>query len=351
MGITFTGVHRPIGRAVTGFYSLDWALRRSKEIVGWPTRTFAELYGPTGIGKTTFSVSVLGIIAMALKMKGISCLSFENQDVNMIETALERAGFNGEWKWINATKAKTSDESMLGLLSDSLYEDYVGLLDTIASMSSIAEQSGDIGDANMGRRAFPMAQFARAVQKALIDSENKDTVLIATNHQYENMQTVGGAKTYTEPGGVVKKNISHLRIRMQVPWVEYISGGTGKKEARWEDGWVLQGKVDKNRAGGKNRIFQVFIVGGEGIHPGLTSMIDCLQLGIAEVQSGAKVAMDGDVFGSINKIVTNERDNSELFVPFQNRLKARMLSGDDEDEIIEEAEDEKPKKGKKKNDD
>jgi hypothetical protein len=283
-------------------------------------------------------------------MKGIACLAFENQDINMITSALDRVGFDGEWKWINPAKAKTSDEALLGLLADSLYEDYVGLLDTIATMSSVAEQSGEIGDANMGRRAFPMAQFARAVQKALIDPENKDTVLIATNHQYENMQTIGGAKTYTEPGGVVKKNISHLRIRMQVPWVDYISAGDAKKEARWEEGWVLQGKVDKNRAGAKNRIFQVFVVGGQGLHVGLSAMMDCLQLGIAEVQGGAKVVMDGESFGSINKIISNERDNADLFIPFQNRLKAYALEDGGEDIEEEVEEEEKPKKRKKSKD-
>jgi len=319
----FVGNHFPIGRVVTPFHSLNHALRdtNSNEI-GFPIRTLVEAYGNTGIGKSTFTTSLASYISQALDNLEIAYLDLEGQDENMITKALSTSGYDAsKFRWVEISKGKPTDEKLLGALLDTLLEEppCIGILDSVAEISPVSEIEGEIGDANMGRRAFPMAQFTRQVTRALRMIE-LPTVMFMINHMYEKMGAMGGAKVYTAPGGTVKENLAKLRLEMKVPYVDYLSSGDGKTEARFENGWVLQGKVAKNRSGAKNEIFQVFIYGGWGIHTGMTALVDCLASGLAAIKTG-KVAMDGQDFGHLKKIVENKRDDVEFFLPFQNALR------------------------------
>jgi hypothetical protein len=189
----------------------------------------------------------------------------------------------------------------------------------VASIASTAEVQGDIGDANMGRRAFPMAQFCRRAAR-ILRSQDLDSCILMTNHWYEKMGTIGPAKQYTSPGGNVKENMSQVRVQVKLPYVDYVSAGEGKVKAEWEGAWVLEGKVEKNRTGIEYEKFQVFIYGGWGVHQGMTAVIDCLASGLATIKAG-KVQMDGQDFGLLKKIIEKERDNLEFFTPFYNALR------------------------------
>lgn len=325
------GNHFPVGRVRLPFHSLNVALSGDGEnAYGFPTRTLIEINSPeTGIGKSTFTTDIASRISQALGNLSIAYLDLEGQDEDTILNTLENSGFNSTLNWVTGKSAKkedNSDEKLLEALEDSLWEEppCIGILDSIAAISPTAEVQGDIGDANMGRRSFSMAQFTRRITRALRSIEIP-TVLFLLNHQYEKIGTIGMAKQYTSPGGEVKKNLEKLRIQMKVPWVDYISSGDGKKEGRWENGWILEGKVEKNRSGAKSEVFQVFVRGGQGVHVGMSAVIDCLASGIAEVKTAGKVVMDGQDFGSINKIVENKIDDKEFFVAFQNALKVEQV--------------------------
>lgn len=341
MDIDFMGNHNDVGRVVLGYHSLDQALRGDEGEIGWPTNTYIEIYGPTGVGKTTLAISVLAIISRELGFKQkIADLDLEVQDPKAIAKVLKNAGYpTKEFVWVHGDKQ--TDESALNKMIEHLSEDppCLGLLDSVAAIASVSEVNGNIGDANMGRRAFPMAQFSRGILR-VFRANTKPTTMIILNHMYENMQTVGGAKSYTAPGGVIKNNLSNVRIQVKVPYVDYVTSGEAKTEARWGGTWVLEGKIIKNRHGVKDQKFQVVIVGGQGMHPGLSAIVDCLASGAAKVQTG-KLIMDGNDYGNIKKIMTRKEHDADFFDPFINELKSSV--GRDEPE-----EDDKPKKKTKK---
>ena len=341
MTITFSveGEHLPITRVVTPFHSFNLAVSGNmKDGYGFPTRSLVEVSGNTGVGKSTLVASLSGYASRSLDNTGVDYLDMERQSDDTILNSLENAGFAGTFRWVSGKTKKKEDntaEKLLEGLEDALWSDpaHIGILDSVAAISSVAEREGSIGDANIGRRAYPMAQFVRRVIFALGKSETPSCMFML-NHQYDKIGTIGPAKQITSPGGEVKNNLSTLRIRTKVPWVDYLSGGSGKKEGRWDEagGWILEGLVDKNRDGKKNTTFQVFIYGGQGVHVGMSALIDCLAAGLAEVKSGGKVVMEGQEFGLLSKIVATRKDDSEFFVPFQNALRVETIDTVLEDE-------------------
>lgn len=335
--IEFVGEHHTFGRVITGFHSLDYALRGNDDSLGVPTRALIEIYGPTGVGKTTLSIHLLSLISQQLDNAEIACADLENQDLQMVTNVLTNSGYRAKFNWVNPPmikgKVDDRDEAILGELLEHINREQpcLGLLDSIAAISPVSEVEGDIGDANMGRRAFPMAQFTRRAVR-ILRSQELPSVLIATNHWYEKMGTIGPAKQYTAPGGVVKENMGHVRIQVRVPYVDYISSGEAKAQARWEGSWILEGRVEKNRAGEKDTKFQVFIYGGWGVHQGMTALVDCLADGLATIKAG-KVNMEGKDYGLLKKIIEKERDNPEFFTSFYNKLReSNDASSDVEDE-------------------
>lgn len=344
LSFEFAGSHHPISRIVLPFHSINHALKGiGDDEFGFPTRTVVEIYGPTGIGKSTLCTALASYVSQALGNLEIAYLDLEGQDDKIIGRVLETSGYSaGRFNWVTPPKSKgkadVSDEAMLNALLEEFYNDppCVGILDSVAAIASRAEVQGEIGDANMGRRAFGMAQFSRGISRALRQIDTP-TALFMINHWYEKMGTIGPAKQYTAPGGVVKENLEKLRIQVKVPWVEYISAGDGKAEGRFETGWILEGKVEKNRSGVKNRTFQVFVYGGQGVHVGMSALIDCLAAGLAEVKTGGKVVMDGQDFGTLKKIVANKKDDKEFFIPFQNALKVETV---EDDTVLQGEEDE-----------
>lgn len=337
------GSPKYVGRVITPFHSLNLATSgTSPEEFGFPTNTWVEVGSPkTGIGKTHFVSSLAGYISNAIKGKGISYLDLEGQDPKIIYSALRNSGFHGEFEWIegkSGSKKDNTDEKLLDALIDSLYEDKIGVLDSIAAVAGVAEQEGEIGDANMGRaRSFPMAQFSRRAARALRLKRQDETqvVLFSLNHSYPKIGAIGPAKQYDSPGGEVKNNLEQMNIRTEIPYVDYLSSGDGKKSGRFEDegAWIMRGTVQKNRSGRFGAEFQVFIYGGQGVHVGMSSVIDCLAAGLAEVKSGGKLVMDGDDFGLLSKIVANKKDDTEFFKPFQNALRIPVdtVSGDSDE--------------------
>ena len=333
------GEHYPATRVLLPSHSMNIALAGNKGQEGFPTRNLVEVSGDTGIGKSTFATNIASWVSQKCGNLPIAYLDLEGQDEDTIMNTLANSNYSAEtFNWVSpAGKKKESkgDEALLGQLEDYLNEEppYIGILDSVAAISPVAEVEGDLGDANMGRRSFTMAQFTRRVIRTLRMSEIP-TVLFLLNHQYEKIGAIGRAKVYESPGGKVKNNLEKLRIQMRIPWVDYISAGETKAEGRWIESaaWILEGKVDKNRSGAKNDVFQVFIYGGQGIHVGMSAVIDCLASGLAEMKSGGKLVMDGQDFGLLSKIIANKRDDTEFFVTFQNALKVETIDTMSSDE-------------------
>jgi len=264
MSITIIGDTPKIKRIVTGLYSFDQAFRNAKGDIGFPVGTVTEISGPTFCGKSTLTFGLSGMIANVYETN-IALADFEGFDPEFLVTVLEQSCFTGK---INVIQ-KDNDEKTLDALLDILdKKDYgVGILDSVGAISPVSELSGDLGEANMGRRAKLMAQFSRKAMHMLRFS-NKSLFMI--NHVHPNIGFMGTST----PGGETLKYLSAVRIKMK------------RKEEMKDQSYAIEGKVTKNRFGYKDRLFYVVMLSGIGIHPGLTAMYDCTVLKLAEKTNG-----------------------------------------------------------------
>jgi len=317
-----------VERLVTGLHSFDNALGDARGNVGLPLRSIVEITGAKGIGKSTFTFSLAGLTASRLK-RNFTLIDFERQNEDTLSSCLELSGFSGDVDWasyILSEQAKKKDdvrsESILDISTKKCYEDDpdVVVVDSIAAFTPTAMHEGDLGDANMGIRAKTIkAWFLRTLKPLL--SNAVPNVVFYTNHVYP---VVGG-----------------FRPSMNSPVPVESAGGTAvgylstqsfdlKKlfgfEYPEQGGWVLEGKVDKNRDGYSKRSFYVYLQAGEGINKNLTAVIDCYMYELckssaSKITDSAKITMDGVDYGKFRDLIA-ERHNDEKFIPFHNALKS-----------------------------
>jgi len=319
--VTFTGdTFSNTERVVTGCWSLDKALADFQNNYGFPLRSVVEVYGPKGVGKTTWCLSMMGLAAKQTK-KNIVILDWEGQSRETIEAALSYSGFYGNVEYVTS-KDEASEETVERFLLSLRNEDQnVGLLDSIGGFVPTAYLEGEIGDSSMGVFARETGRMVGKINLILRRSESAGIVFM-TNHEHPKIGSfVGGSDT---AGGVRKKYLSHVRIQL--------SRYFGNKSSRvsgfvsFGGGWLLKGRTDDNRYGFSKREFVVWMMGGEGIHVGMTALFDCVLLGIAKLSAKAvkesnTVSLDGKTYGKLGRILESRNEDAEFFVPFQNALR------------------------------
>lgn len=338
MPITFTG-DEPTNteRVLTKSWSLNQALRDSLGNVGVPLRSLWELYGPKGLGKTSYSLSILGEVANALN-KGVTILDFEIQSKETVAGILDNAGFDGSVHYIQ-NQAKERPEDTVERFCDRMFDkgdgknaEYrynnpdVGLFDSIGGFHPAAEVEGKIGDANMGKKAFEMGQISRRLIRSLQLAETPG-IIIMTNHEHPNFQSIGFGNSTTTSGGESKKYMSQIRIRLNDAFIkkEVLKNSAFSGSVKFDGSWLVEGIVKENRFGISDQKFWCFLVGGEGIHAGLTAMMECLILGKAEssaktLSETSTISLDGTSYGKLGKIIRDRKDD-EMFKAFRNALK------------------------------
>jgi RecA/RadA recombinase len=297
-----TGDAPKVPRVETGYYSLDESLRNRQGQRGYPLGTITEVYGANHTGKSTMVWSLSGLIG-AKTESNIALADLEGFDPEFLTSVMSSQGFNGEVYSIQ----DESDEKVLETLSYKLDDKdlnfNIGILDSIGAISPIAEAEGDLGDANMGRRAFLTNQFFRKAIRTL--RVNKNKLLFSINHQHPNLGTYG----YNTPGGEGKKYLSSIRIQLKRLYRK-------NKEETYPDGsYVLIGRIVKNRWGYKDREFYLFVLGGSGIHKGLTALYDGIVLGLVDVSRTIKIGDQS--FGYLKDITERaQAGDEEFFIPF-----------------------------------
>ena len=307
---TFSGDSSdPIKRHITGLYSFDRAFEPAGGQLGMPLGTGYEVYGAPSTGKSTWSHSMAGIIAGQLSTN-IHISDLEGFDAGHLANILSYLKYKGDVHLGHQGK----DEKILGDFADvflgraGLELKYgIGVLDSIAAISPVAEKEGDFGSANYGRRAVLMGMLSRrllpTIHPRTIGSEN---VYFLTNHWYPK---IGGTKyQYESPGGNVKNYLCGIRIHLK---------RNGKPFD--DNSYRLIGRPDKNRYGITKKQFTVFVKAGIGIHPGLTAMFECIDLNLAT--SGKSVKIGDKSFGFRKKIIEKEWQDDEFFQPFYAVLK------------------------------
>jgi RecA/RadA recombinase len=318
-------------RIVTGLHSFDWSLSDSNGHIGLPLRSIVEVTGAQSIGKSTFVFSLAGIVASQLH-RNITLIDFERQNEDTLSKCLELAGFSGEVDWasyILSEQAKKKDdvrsESILDISTKKCIEDSpdVIMIDSIAAFTPTAMHEGELGDANMGIRAKTIKAWFLRTLKPLLSNAHPNVVFY-TNHLYP---VVGGFRpSMNSPvpmdsaGGTAVGYLSTQSFDLKKLFgYEYPEQG----------GWVLEGKIAKNRDGfGKEskKSFFVYVQAGEGINKNLTSVIDCVMYELAgssskNVTESSMITMDGNKVGKFRDLIA-ERHNADLFLPFSNALKS-----------------------------
>ena len=318
-------------RVVTGLHSFDWSLSGREAKPGLPLRSIIEITGAQGIGKSTFMFSLAGIVAASLK-RNITLIDFERQNETTLESCLNLSGFSGEVDWasyITGENAKKKDdeksEKILDITTTKCYEDNpdVVMIDSIAAFTPTAMHEGELGDANMGIRAKIIKACLLRTLKPLLENHYPNTVLY-TNHLYPVLGAFRPSMNSPVPmdsaGGTAVGYLSTQSFDLKKLFgYEYPEQG----------GWVLEGKIAKNRDGfGKEskKSFFVYVQAGEGINRNLTSVIDCVMHSLADsssknVTESSMITIDGNKVGKFRELIA-ERHNDQLFQPFHNALKS-----------------------------
>lgn len=308
---TFSGDSpEPIKRHLTGLYSFDHAFLTAKGEIGMPIGTGYEVFGAKSIGKSTWCYSMAGVLANALNTN-IHLSDLEGFDAGHFGNILSHLKFKGD---VHLTHQGT-DEKILERFADAFLEqgDFessetkygIGMLDSIAAISPLAEKDGDFGGATYGRRAVLMGILSRrllpTVHPRTTGSEN---VYFLVNHWYPK---VGGTKyEYQSPGGNIKNYLCGVQIHL-------------KRDKTYDDGsYTLIGTLYKNRYGFNKTQFVVFMKAGVGIHRGLTAIMDCKNLNLLD--KGKTVKIDDKSYGYINSIIEKEWQNDKFFKPFYTLL-------------------------------
>lgn len=320
-----------VDRVVTGLHSLDYSFADNSGNIGIPLRSIIELTGVHSIGKSTVAFSLGGMVAASLH-RNITLIDFERQNENTLESCLNLAGFSGDVDWASyileeqaKKKGDDSSEKILDISTKKCYLENpdVIIIDSIAAFTPTAMHEGDLGDANMGIRAKTIkAWFLRTLKPLLSNAE--PNVVFYTNHLYP---VVGGFRPsmnapvpMDSAGGTAVGYLSTQSVDLKRLFgYEYPEQG----------GWVLEGKIAKNRDGfGKEskKSFFIYLQAGEGISRNLTSVIDCIMYELASsssknVTESSTISMDGNKFGKFRDLIAARHDNS-LFLPFINALKS-----------------------------
>ena len=324
-------------RILTQCHSLDYSLADRLGNVGIPVRSTIEVYGGKNVGKSTFCFSLMGKIASNLH-KDITILDWEGQSRETIAGVLESQGFLGKVNYM-LNKGDESSEDTLERFVEALTDDdqNVALVDSIGAFRPTALMEGKIGDSNMGVFAREVGQFSNKITHFTLKSKEPGVVFL-TNHVHP---TIGSmVQGQTTSGGEKKKYLAHIRIDLKRAYI-------GNSAVNFGESYLLRGKIDSNRFGFSGREFYVFIVGGQGIHIGLTALWDCVIAGHAtlsakSIKDSVVVNMDGQSYGKMRSIL---KEKDEFFVPFINKLREDESYDEPGDDVED---DDQPRKiGKK----
>lgn len=316
-------------RWLSGMSTLDKALMNSQGERGIPGDAIIEIYGPTGVGKTTFATDLAGTIATMTSQR-IDYLDLEGQSKTTIQSILENRGFNGKVNWTMMQPKETPEETIERWASICAEDEAgIGILDSIGGYTSSAELNGGMVDRNVGVKPVGWGNIIGRLTRA-IQVTKRPRLFLVLNQEHPVFGSFG-AQTTTS-GGAKKDFMLHSKIRLQM-------GFLGKSVVNFDPGYLVKGVLKKNRYGFTSYAFYAFIMKGQGIHRGLTNMWECIALKEASLSAekiglGTSVKMEGVNYGKLGDIFNDRLNDPDFFQPFRQKLL-------DMDAVFEEAEDAK----------
>lgn len=302
-GISVENSYYNPDRTVIPLWSFNWAIGG-----GLPHRTIMEIAGFEFVGKSSVGDFLCGCVR---KAGTVIVLPFEISDQRYFAYNLEAAGFRGVI-WFAPAELKgrpLTQEESADLWLDKLEEDEEacsGLFDSISAFAPVSTMEGSVGDANMGRKALVMKNFLGRCEGILLRRRKTNANVFLINHLHPNIGVPGNNTS----GGKAIHNHSATRIRL-------------KAEEKFEDGSILiDGQVTKCRFQGPAGLgakFKIVLKSGQGVHPGLTAVRDCCDLGLATLSDGY-VTMGGKKYGLMLHMIRDKFNDADLFRPFQAAL-------------------------------
>jgi hypothetical protein len=319
------GDYPSIERVVTGLWSLDHALG-NKDGIGFPLTAY-EVFGFQDVGKSNFSTSIAGIVANKLN-KGIVLLPVEHIDRDLVENILTHVSFDGKvyilggWDATQIFLGKTlkpskevpypTDEINIDAFSAAIKDPTiaVGIVDSISSFNTISETEGSSAENNISgaRRAKLTSNLARGIIYSRRFNPQVATILLSHKQMSMGMFPTNAGSSTT--GGEAKKNLSKVRILLK-RFPEKSINDLGH--------WVIEGMVEKFSFGREKRKFYNVVIGGQGVHIGLSNMYDCKKQGLCTF--GSSITLDGKKYGAMRTVVQEALDgNDDFFKPFTDAL-------------------------------
>lgn len=300
-GITIHNHRNDFERMNSGLYTFDAAVGG-----GIPYRTSIEIAGFSFSGKTTLALYLSGRTALPDKHIWIADLEPIQGSEHLLSN-LGQAGFQGDVFFTDVADEKgrpVSSEKRLDQLNEALFDERVAatILDNVTTISPVSEQEGSVGDANMGRRARIMGTFMRTATSRLAGVP-QPCIAYIVNH----LRPLMGVQGSNTPGGNAIHDQCATRIRLT--------------PTRTDTHWVLNGKIIKRRYWkvGATEEFLVVIVPGIGVHPGLTAVQECVELGLADKSKEGRVSFNARKYGFFSEMVKQAAD-PDMFRPFQEAL-------------------------------
>lgn len=295
---------------MTGIFSLDMALGG-----GLPLRIITEIYGKSNTNKSTLGYYLAGRVSTVWGGE-IHIADFEGLNKKYLGSTLRQAGAKGIKVTLIPQTEKLKDDSVVPLASERRLEELhtrftsggscAAIIDPVSAIPVTAEVEGNIGDANMGRRAHVVAQFIRTVLP-WVTAKSPPANVFLINHSFDNMG--GMTQGQHTAGGDTVRNGSALRLRLRVV------------EREEDDSRVVLGTVDKFRfrEGGEPQTFKFVTIPNFGIHVGLSAVQDCIDFGLT---SGDRtITLDGKSYGYRKTLRENYLDQ-DRFIPFIKALDA-----------------------------
>lgn len=257
-----------LARFSSGCPALDTAMGG-----GYPVGRFIELYGPESSGKTTLT---LHAIAEYQKEYPEHDVAFIDTEFAFEEEYAQALGVNTDYLIVCQPDNAEQALNVLKQLCNLGVKLFV--VDSVAALSSVQEQEGDLGDITVGLQARLMSSSLR--QLAGICGRNGATV-IWTNQLREKIGVTYGDKTTTPAGRALKHYAS---IRMAVARI-----GSEKEMVDGEKVNVCNHvKVDckKNKTSPPFRVAKFHITYGHGIDLHAAYLDAALKAGVVKKSGG-----------------------------------------------------------------
>ncbi len=307
-------VNEPIDVIPTGCLTLDIALG----IGGIPRGRVIEIYGPESSGKTTVS---LHIIAEAQKLNG-TC-AFIDAEHALDPSYAEKLGV--ELKDLLISQPDNGEQALniCEMLVKSGSVDLV-VIDSVAALTPKAEIDGEMGDNHVGLQARMMSQALRKLTGIINKSK---TSVIFINQLREKVGVMFGSPE-TTTGGKALKFYSSIRLDVR------------RKDTIKENSVIVGNrtvvKVVKNKLAPPFRTAEFDIIYGQGVSKSGCILDLALENDIIK-KSGSWFSYNDEKIGQGKENVRAYLEKTpEVMNEILNKVRAILLNGASEEEIIEE---------------